>query len=81
MSSVNVTDALNHRQSVRVFLSRPVAAPMVREILELAGRSHSGSNLQPWKVYAVTGEVKDRLCRLVGDLPPGELGPVAGDNP
>jgi nitroreductase len=67
MSSVNVTEALSHGSSARVFLNRPVAAPMVLEILELASRSPSGGNLQPYKVYAVSGEVKERLCKLVAE--------------
>ena len=38
---------------------------MVRELLEIASRSPSGTNVQPWKVHIVAGEMRDRLVREV----------------
>ncbi|KAH2824044.1 hypothetical protein KXV85_001177, partial [Aspergillus fumigatus] len=40
----------------------PVPEPVVRKIIEVSARAPSGHNIQPWKVYAIAGEVKDRLC-------------------
>ena len=52
---MNVSEALDRRISVRAFKPDPVPGPVVREILEKAGRSPSGGNLQPWKVTALSG--------------------------
>jgi len=64
------------RRSVRAFTQHPVAPSLVREILERAARAPSGSNLQPWKVYALTGQARDALVRRVRErmveLPHGE---------
>ena len=65
MGDLSVTDAMLQRGAVREFTSEPVPVELVSEILELAARAPSGSNLQPWKVYAVAGAVKDRLCEAV----------------
>ncbi|HEX5775912.1 MAG TPA: nitroreductase family protein, partial [Caulobacteraceae bacterium] len=53
---MNVTQAVERRISVRAFKPDPVAGEVLREILELAHRAPSGGNLQPWRVYALTGE-------------------------
>jgi nitroreductase len=53
---MKVTEALDRRISVRAFKPDPVPRSTVREILEVASRSPSGGNLQPWRVYALAGE-------------------------
>jgi len=53
---MNVTDAVKRRISVRAFKPDPVPAGLLREILEIAHQAPSGGNLQPWKVYVLTGE-------------------------
>lgn len=57
--------ALSNRRSVRAFLDRPVDVGVVRTILELASRSPSGTNMQPWRVYVVTGAARNELVRRV----------------
>jgi nitroreductase len=52
---MNVTEAVSRRVSIRAFRSEPVASELVREILQIARRTPSGGNLQPWRVNAVTG--------------------------
>ena len=54
-------EALRQRKSVRAFLDRPVPRALVEELLELASRAPSGTNIQPWKVHVVAGEVRRRL--------------------
>ena len=49
------------RHSVRAFSDRPVPRETVERLLGLAARSASNSNSQPWHVYVLTGEPKDRL--------------------
>lgn len=53
---MNVTEAAKRRISVRAFKPDPVPGALLREILELAHQAPSGGNLQPWRVYALTGE-------------------------
>lgn len=57
--------ALRTRRSVRAFLPKPVARPMIEELLSLASRSASGSNIQPWKVHVVSGDVRAELSRAI----------------
>jgi nitroreductase len=53
--SPDVTDAIRSRQSVRAFLPKPVPLDVVRAMLETASYAPSGSNLQPWNVFVLTG--------------------------
>ena len=53
---MNVSEAVAGRMSCRAFLDTLVPGATVREILDAARRTPSGGNLQPWCVYALTGE-------------------------
>ena len=64
---MNVTEAVRTRHSVRAFLDRPVPEAELREILEIATRTPSGGNLQPWHVYALTGSALTDLKSTVAD--------------
>lgn len=66
-ASSAVDDAIATRQSVRAFLPTPVERATVEELLALASRSASGSNIQPWRVRVIAGEVKERLTRVIFD--------------
>ena len=57
----NVTAAITTRHSIRAFLSTPVPRKVVEEILSVARRAPSGTNMQPWWVYVVTDDGKSRL--------------------
>ena len=57
-----VDRAITSRRSVRRFLPRPVAREVVEQILDLARCAPSGTNTQPWRVHALAGEAKARLC-------------------
>jgi nitroreductase len=58
-----VDAALITRRSIRAFLPTPVPRADIEAILEAASRAPSGTNTQPWKVYAVTGESLAHLSR------------------
>lgn len=58
---MHIDEALRARKSVRAFRPDPVPLALVREILELASRAPSGTNIQPWKVHVVAGETRKRL--------------------
>jgi nitroreductase len=67
---VNVSDALATRMSCRAFLPTPVPEATVRAILDAAKQSPSGGNLQPWRVYALSGEPLQEFIALIrGKLP------------
>ena len=57
--------AIASRRSVRAFLDTPVEPAIIREILQVASRAPSGTNTQPWKVYVLTGEAKQRLSDAI----------------
>lgn len=65
MGDLTVTDAILQRGAVRQYTTEPVSRELVLEILDLASHSPSGGNIQPWKVYALAGEEKDRLSEAV----------------
>ena len=62
-----VDQAIRSRRSIRRFLPKQVPATTVRELLELAARAPSGTNVQPWKVYALAGKEKDALGKALTD--------------
>ena len=63
--SPSVEEVIRSRRSIRRFLPTPVDAGTVREILELASRAPSGTNVQPWRVHALAGAPKDALIRAL----------------
>jgi nitroreductase len=62
-----VDEAIRSRQSVRAFLSTPVGRTTVEELLQLASRSASGSNIQPWRVRVIAGDARARLTQAIFD--------------
>jgi nitroreductase len=57
--------ALTSRRSVRAFLPTPVPRATIEEILAVASRAPSGTNIQPWKVHVLTGA---SLTGLTGEI-------------
>lgn len=60
-----VDAAITSRRSIRAFLPMPVAREDIESILDVASRAPSGSNTQPWKVYVLTGQAKERLSDAI----------------
>ena len=54
---MHVEEALRSRRSIRAFRPDPVPLASIERILAAAGRAPSGSNIQPWKVTVLTGEL------------------------
>lgn len=69
---MNVSEAVATRISIRAFLSDPVPAELVRDILTRASRAPSGGNLQPWRVVALAGAPLAALKQAALDNPAGE---------
>ena len=49
------------RRSVRGFLPDPVPEPTLRAVFELAQRTPSNCNVQPWRCYVASGETCARV--------------------
>jgi nitroreductase len=58
-------EAILTRRSVRAFLPTPVPRETVEELLALASRSPSGTNIQPWKVRVIAGEKRLAVSRAI----------------
>jgi nitroreductase len=69
---MDVSDAVARRVSIRAFLDAPVPGEIVQEILVRAAQAPSGGNLQPWRVYALTGQPLAEFKALVAANPFGE---------
>lgn len=63
--AVIVDEAITSRRSVRAFLPTQVEDETIREILTVAARAPSGTNMQPWKAYVVTGDKKQQLADAI----------------
>jgi len=62
---LDVREAIAGRRSVRAFRPDPVPRETVAEILAIASRAPSGTNMQPWRVHVLAGDAKDALSRAV----------------
>jgi nitroreductase len=58
---MDVYEAVKSRRSVRGFTDQPVPKELLERVLAAAAWAPSGSNIQPWNVYVLTG---DRLTNL-----------------
>jgi nitroreductase len=62
----NFEEAVLTRRAVRSF--KPDAVPpraSVEKMLDLARYAPNGSNIQPWTVYVVAGQTRDKLCQAI----------------
>lgn len=63
---ISVEEAIVGRQSVRGYLEdKPVPRELITKLLEIAGRAPSGSNIQPWKVWVISGAKKEALSNAL----------------
>ena len=53
-----VASVVRSRRAVRAFKQKPLDRKLVGEILADAATAPSGANVQPWRVYVVTGSAK-----------------------
>ena len=52
---MDVYEAVTSRRAVRGFTDEPVSREVLERVLSAAAWSPSGSNLQPWNSYVLTG--------------------------
>jgi hypothetical protein len=60
-----VDEVMLARRSVRGFLPTPVSRSIIEDILRVSAKAPSGSNIQPWQVYVVTGQRKEEITQAV----------------
>jgi nitroreductase len=75
---MDVREAVSSRYSCRSFLDKPVPLAIAREIIAQAARAPSAGNMQPWRIYALTGKpleaLRANLAEREAELPRGEGG-------
>jgi len=59
--SMSLVEAVSKRRSVRGFLDKEVPQQVINRIFEIAQQSPSNCNVQPWKAYVASGELKESL--------------------
>ena len=67
-----VEEAIASRRSIRCFLQDPVTRETVTELLALASRAPSGTNVQPWRVTVIGGEAKAALSAAILEAHDGD---------
>ena len=60
-----VEEAISSRRSIRAFLPTPIPQQTIENILDTAARAPSGTNIQPWKTYVLTGDSLAGLSRAI----------------
>lgn len=71
-SPMSFDEAVALRRSVRGFRPDPVPPALLRHVFELAGRSPSNCNIQPWRAYVASGAARDRVReRILGAVKGG----------
>lgn len=76
---MDIREAIRTRKSIRGYKPDPVSREILREILEVATRSPSGNNVQPWEITVVSGDVLNKMRQanlemtLAGAPPSPEL--------
>ena len=64
---MDVYEAVRTRRSVRNFTNRPVPREALERVLAGAAWAPSGSNIQPWHTYVVTGASLVEIRKLAGE--------------
>lgn len=60
-----VDEVMTGRHSVRAFLPRVVSQELITELLQVAARAPSGTNIQPWRVHVLAGDARRQLAAAV----------------
>jgi nitroreductase len=61
---MDVYEAVTSRRAVRGFTHEPVSREVLERVLAAARCAPSGSNIQPWNIYVVTGAPLAQLKKL-----------------
>jgi|TARA_B110000263_G_scaffold249235_1_gene266237 nitroreductase len=64
---VKVSEAVQHRATIRGFLQDPVSDEEIQQLLEVSARAPSGGNVQPWRIYVINGQSMERFRTFMED--------------
>ena len=64
---MDVYEAVTSRRAVRGFTDKPVSRAVLERVLSAAAWAPSGSNIQPWHIYVVTGASLAEIRKLAGE--------------
>ncbi|MFE2103715.1 nitroreductase family protein, partial [Streptomyces sp. NPDC059468] len=64
---MDVYEAVTSRRAVRAFTDRPVPRETLDRVLSAAAWAPSGSNIQPWHTYVLTGAPLAELKKRAGE--------------
>lgn len=72
---MELLEGIEIRRSFRAFQSTPVPREVIERILEVAGKSPSYTNTQPWEVVVVMGEKKEELSKILLEMAKSDVTP------
>ncbi|MFC2070660.1 nitroreductase [Chloroflexota bacterium] len=78
---MDAIEAILARHSVRDFSSKPVEKETVMKILEVATRSPSGGNAQPWEVFVAAGATLEKIRQQYQERSKSGAGGPVGSPP
>ena len=64
---MEVSEAVNSRQSIRAFTDQEVSDELIQRLLEKSARAASGGNLQPWKIFIINNETMINFLKFQED--------------
>ena len=64
---MQVSEAINSRQSIRAFTDQEVSDELIQRLLEKSARAASGGNLQPWKIFIINNETMVKFLKFQED--------------
>lgn len=64
---MEVSEAINSRQSIRAFTDQEVSDELIQRLLEKSARAASGGNLQPWKIFVINNETMINFLKFQED--------------
>ena len=64
---MEVSEAVNSRQSIRAFTDQEVSDELIQRLLEKSARAASGGNLQPWKIFVINDETMINFLKFQED--------------
>ena len=60
---MDILEAIRNRKSIRSFKPDPVPKEVLEKVIDIARRSPSAANTQPWEITVVAGEALDNIRR------------------
>lgn len=72
---MELLERIETRRSFRAFKSTPIPKEMIERILEVASKSPSYTNTQPWEVAVVSGNKKEELSKILYEMAKSDVVP------